>query len=443
MFERFTAEARNTVLMAQEEARSLGHDYIGTEHILLALVAVDAPPVGVVLAPYGITRDAVRADILGIVGRGEGAGAGHIPFTPRSKKVLELSLREALKLKHKTIEPAHILLGLIREGEGVAAQILVQHSVDLRRLRGEIAAHMGGNLGKGRFSIAPPTVPAMTRGGVAAFDRARELAAGGAVGSQHVLLGLLGEDESLAAKVLAALGVTREAAEQQLAQLDPSGTFDELPEHAAAHRTSFEVDENVVTVRLEDPDLAAKLRAAMREPGRPVVISGTEIPDFDRFWRSVRPALEDMSVGFSKQVMARRLRETEDVTLERLQTAWAVADYIVMSTPVGLRSRLLPNSRFTTDDEVRAFLRRWLTENQAMLAELPGPYRDAGCVSFSLQLTRAGAVQPDARDPDALAVANIGYGPGPAPPDRPRVPLADLVAFAISDLGAGEQPRSA
>lgn len=426
MFERFTAEARSTVLMAQEEARSLGHDYIGTEHLLLALVAVDAAPVGDVLSPYGITRDTVRRDILGLIGRGEGAGAGHIPFTPRSKKVLELSLREALKLKHKTIQPAHVLLGLIREGEGVAVQLLVEHGADLRRLRAETLARLAG--GKGGVPMTPP-VPVMTRGGVAALDRAREMAAGGPVGSQHVLLGLLGDEGSLAAKALAQLGVTREAAEEQLAALDPSGTYDELPEQAAARRTSFEIDENVVTVRMEDPDLAAKLGAAMRERGRPVVIRGTDVPAFDHFWRAVRPALEEMSTGFSKQVMTHRLRDTEEIVLSDVMAGWAVADYTVTSTPDGLRARLRPGQRFTTEEDVRNYLRSWLTDNQKMLGDLPGPHRETGCVSFSVQLTGA--------EPDSFSVGNLSYGPGPASSDLPRVPLADLVAFAIIDLAGG------
>ncbi|MGH9276786.1 MAG: Clp protease N-terminal domain-containing protein [Acidimicrobiales bacterium] len=437
MFERFTVEARSTVLTAQEEARSLGHNYIGTEHLLLALVTVGGPPIGEVLAPYGLTHDAVRADILGIVGRGDGAGAGHIPFTPRSKKVLELSLREAFKVKHKTIEPAHILLGLIREGEGVAAQLLVKHGADLRQLRAEVLAELGGGGGKARPSrgrmvqVTAPPAPFMTRAGANAYEQFRSLAGGSALGSQHILLGLLSDTDSVAARALAALGVTREAVEAQLAQIDPAGTSDELPEQAAARRTSFELDRNVVTVRMEDPDLATKLGAALRDMDRPVVIPGTDVPAFDQFWRAVRPALEEISIGFSKQVMAHRLGDTEDVTLDRLQSTWAVAEYTVSSTPDGFRARLLPNHLFTNDEEVRAFLRKWFAENQPILPDPPGG--DPGYVSLSIRLTRAGSIRAGAPEPEALAVGSVTYAPGESS-GAPRVPLADLVTFALTDL---------
>src|SRR5262249_9456156 len=134
MFERFSLEARSTVALAQVQARDLGHNYIGTEHLLLGLLVTDGSSAKPILAGLGVNADDVRTEILGIVGRGEGAGPGHVPFTPRSKKVLELSLREALGLRHQTITPDHILLGLVREGEGLAAQILCKRGIDLARL---------------------------------------------------------------------------------------------------------------------------------------------------------------------------------------------------------------------------------------------------------------------------------------------------------------------
>jgi ATP-dependent Clp protease ATP-binding subunit ClpA len=135
MFERFTVRARRVVVLAQEEARELDHDYIGTEHLLLGLLP-DVEGVAVrVLAGLGISRQAVREQVVARVGRGSSTPAGHIPFTPRAKKSLELSLREALQLGHNYIGTEHILLGLIREGEGVAAQVLTGLGADLTRVR--------------------------------------------------------------------------------------------------------------------------------------------------------------------------------------------------------------------------------------------------------------------------------------------------------------------
>jgi ATP-dependent Clp protease ATP-binding subunit ClpC len=126
MFERFTERARRVVVYAQEEARELSHSYIGTEHLLLGLLREPESVAGRALAALEISLDEVRAQVVEIIGRGGGAQSGHIPFTPRAKKVLELSLREALQLGHNYIGTEHILLGLIREGNGVAAQVLVK-----------------------------------------------------------------------------------------------------------------------------------------------------------------------------------------------------------------------------------------------------------------------------------------------------------------------------
>src|SRR5262249_23776484 len=135
MFERFTDRARRVVVLAQEEARMLNHNYIGTEHILLGLVHEGAAES---LESLGISLEAVRQQVEEIIGRGQQAPSGHIPFTPRAKKVLELSLREALQLGHNYIGTEHILLGLIREGDGVAAQVLVKLGADLNRVRQQV-----------------------------------------------------------------------------------------------------------------------------------------------------------------------------------------------------------------------------------------------------------------------------------------------------------------
>jgi ATP-dependent Clp protease ATP-binding subunit ClpC len=126
MFERFTDQARRVVVLAQEEARELGHDYIGTEHLLLGLIREKDGAAARALDSLGIHLAAARQQVTEIIGPGQGQPAGHIPFTPRAKKVLELSLREAQHLGDDCIGTEHLLLGLIREGEGVAAQVLVR-----------------------------------------------------------------------------------------------------------------------------------------------------------------------------------------------------------------------------------------------------------------------------------------------------------------------------
>jgi ATP-dependent Clp protease ATP-binding subunit ClpC len=138
MFERFTDRARRVVVLAQEEARRLNHNYIGTEHILLGLVQEGEGVAAQALETLGIGLDAVRHQVEEIVGRGKEPPGGHIPFTPRAKKVLELSLREALQLGHDYIGTEHILLGLIREGEGVAAQVLVSLGANLNMVRQQV-----------------------------------------------------------------------------------------------------------------------------------------------------------------------------------------------------------------------------------------------------------------------------------------------------------------
>src|SRR5919199_1559319 len=138
MFERFTDRARRVVVLAQEEARMLNHNYIGTEHILLGLIHEGEGVAAKALESLGISLEGVRQQVEEIIGQGQQAPSGHIPFTPRAKKVLELSLREALQLGHNYIGTEHILLGLIREGEGVAAQVLVKLGADLNRVRQQV-----------------------------------------------------------------------------------------------------------------------------------------------------------------------------------------------------------------------------------------------------------------------------------------------------------------
>lgn len=156
MFERFTDRARRVVVLAQEEARLLNHNYIGTEHILLGLIHEGEGVAAKALESMGISLDAVREQVQEIIGTGQQAPSGHIPFTPRAKKVLEYSLREALQLGHNYIGTEHILLGLIREGEGVAAQVLVKLGADLNSVRQHVIQLLSGYQGKESVSSGGP-----------------------------------------------------------------------------------------------------------------------------------------------------------------------------------------------------------------------------------------------------------------------------------------------
>jgi ATP-dependent Clp protease ATP-binding subunit ClpA len=148
MFERFTDRARQVVALAGEEARILNHDYIGSEHILLGLIREGDGLAARSLESLGISLEAVRRQVEEIIGRGQQAPSGHIPFTPRAKKVLELSLRESLQLGHNYIGTEHILLGLLREGDGVAAQVLVRLGADLNRVREQVIQLLHGYQGQ-------------------------------------------------------------------------------------------------------------------------------------------------------------------------------------------------------------------------------------------------------------------------------------------------------
>ncbi|GGD30532.1 ATP-dependent Clp protease ATP-binding protein [Microbacterium faecale] len=154
MFERFTDRARRVVVLAQEEAKMLNHNYIGTEHILLGLIHEGEGVAAKALESLDISLDAVREQVQDIIGQGQQQPTGHIPFTPRAKKVLELSLREALQLGHNYIGTEHILLGLIREGEGVAAQVLVKLGADLNKVRQQVIQLLSGYQGKEPVGVA-------------------------------------------------------------------------------------------------------------------------------------------------------------------------------------------------------------------------------------------------------------------------------------------------
>jgi ATP-dependent Clp protease ATP-binding subunit ClpA len=289
MFERFTNRARHAVVLAQEEARRLHHNYIGTEHVLLGLLGEEG--IGSeALERFGITLEGTRDEVLAMIGPGKGAVSGHIPFTPRAKKTLELSLREALQLHHNFIGTEHILLGVISEGRGVAAQILQRHVSDLaemrmavlelvgttpvqaaegrRWLRRRSAAVMGDMPERGEAHVPAErpelnTTPAADK----SLNEAARLAASQPVGSHHLLLAVLEDPHTAAARALAAHGIELELLRAALKNADVAGTSDEQPEEAGRRQMLIRVTDQQLTVEINDPVLVASGRAALRALG--------------------------------------------------------------------------------------------------------------------------------------------------------------------------------
>jgi ATP-dependent Clp protease ATP-binding subunit ClpA len=434
MFERFTDRARRVVVLAQEEARLLGHNYIGTEHILLGLIHENDGVAAKVLERLGISLEAVRTKVEAIIGEGGGAPSGHIPFTPRAKKVLELSLREALQLGHNYIGTEHILLGLIREGEGVGAQVLVNLGAELSAVRQEVIQQLsgfrstswraGGHPAPGRQG--PRETPAAAKASV----EARRLAGSGAVGSHHYLLGLLQEQESMAAKVLSDLGVTREAIETKLAQIEPAGTSDETPEEAGARRIGLRVEGRLLMLEIDDPELAASLEKAM--VGRKVrIIKGTdpeaEAAGFPGLWSAVSRTVEDLTRRLARMPGVRTTRsgtETGNWRPPRPDGLPHAAYYWLVSQADGLHG-YLEIADGADRDAIRSWLAAWLREQGGAVLARPGEVRaEEDCAVLWLTV-----------DADAAAYAVSGYGFGPdGPPGCRPMPLDALVEAAVEDL---------
>jgi hypothetical protein len=180
VFERFTDRARRVVVLAQEEARLLNHNYIGTEHLLLGLIHEGEGVAAKALESLGISLEAVRNQVEETIGQGGSAPSGHIPFTARAKKVLELSLREAIEIGHNYIGTEHILLGLIREGEGVAAQVLVKLGADFGRVRQQVIQLLSG------YQRGPADLPSSAAFGAGQLARAgMEIRPAGASATSH------------------------------------------------------------------------------------------------------------------------------------------------------------------------------------------------------------------------------------------------------------------
>jgi ATP-dependent Clp protease ATP-binding subunit ClpA len=283
MFERFTNRARHVVVLAQEEARRLRHNYIGTEHIMLGLLGEPDGLAAHALRGCGMSLDGARRDVAEIVSPGKTEPSGHIPFTPRAKKTLELALREALQLQHNYIGTEHILLGVIREGDGVGAEIIKRYAdllavrtavLDLlptasteaskgrRWLRRRVEAFIGE---PGTESAAPveQTMLNATPAADSTLSEAARLAGAGPVGSHHMLLAALADPDSAAARVLAHLGVDLDQAKEALRGADVTGTSDEQPEEAGRRQMVIHVTDELLTVEARDPAIIKAARDAL------------------------------------------------------------------------------------------------------------------------------------------------------------------------------------
>jgi ATP-dependent Clp protease ATP-binding subunit ClpC len=280
MFERFSGQARQVVVSAQEEARALDHNYIGTEHLLLGLLAISDSLASASLTALGYTHDDVQAAVEGMIGRGKAPPGGHIPFTPRAKKVLELSLREALQLKHNYIGTEHILLGLLREGEGVAAQVLAEKN-PLDRIRGEVLARIESPgareaHGAGRTPAAHDVLAL-----------AAELAGEAPVGSHHILEAILEQPDSAAAKVLIDAGIDLDQVAAKLDEVSTEDTADDTPEQAAARQLELSVTDETVTVVLRDARSIELGKQIIELNGGPLTARGPQLELLSRLWAAV------------------------------------------------------------------------------------------------------------------------------------------------------------
>jgi ATP-dependent Clp protease ATP-binding subunit ClpA len=331
MFERFTNPARHVVVLAQEEARQLQHNYIGTEHVFLGLLGEPRGIACQALERFGMTRDGAREEVKAIIGLGKKQPTGHIPFTPRAKKTLELALREALQLHHGYIGTEHILLGLIKEEKGVAAQIMRQHSADLTPIRMTVldlvaatpASPVGSPHWLRRRSAVQPGVTT-ERGESAEADEAGEraelrttpaadsslseaarLAGSQPVGSHHLLLAAIGDPDAAAARTLAALGVDLERAREALRTADVTGTSDEQPEEAGRRQMLIRVTDEQVTIEARDPLIVRIGRAATDALGGSADPPGTIRGDLpaSASLTAVWQALHDSLIAIHRRAM--------------------------------------------------------------------------------------------------------------------------------------------
>ena len=258
MFERFTDRARRVLVLAQDEARSMNHDFLGTEHLLLALLREGEGLAAKVLGELGVTTQAVEDRVKALIPPGTmtGESSGAPPFTPRAKSVMEHALREALQLGHNYIGTEHLLLGLLREGSGVAAQVLGELAVKQDDVRARVIEKLAG------FAASQPASPIVaqqaqsTQGARDLIGKARTIGSAdkGPIGTHHYLLAMTELADSMAGRILASLGVTTDLVKEKLAELPLAGTTDE-----DLLRTPITVEDGVKVI-VDNLDLAERIR---------------------------------------------------------------------------------------------------------------------------------------------------------------------------------------
>jgi ATP-dependent Clp protease ATP-binding subunit ClpA len=285
-FERFTVKARQVVVTAQEEARLLKHNYIGTEHILLGLLDAPDSMAAKVLHQLGYDKETAQVDIAAVVKPGTEELRGHIPFTPRAKKTLDLAPREAMQLHHNYIDTEHILLALVREGEGVAAKVLAERINPISKIRAAVLASLEGSQ-----DVAASPWPTGTPATEDTVSTASALAGGAPLGSHHLLEAMLRVENSMAARVLRELGVDPDAVAAKIDELDPETTTDANPEEAAARKMEIRLVDDEVHLILRDPTTVTIAKKVTELSDGPIQGVGPVAGMFVPLWRSTNQLL--------------------------------------------------------------------------------------------------------------------------------------------------------
>jgi ATP-dependent Clp protease ATP-binding subunit ClpA len=287
MFERFTDDSRAVVVKAREEAQSFQHDHIGTEHVLLGLLGVPGSLAAQVLRKAGVGAADVRRDIEARIGRGAEPSPGHISFTPRAKKVLELSLRESLKLNVNYIGTEHILLALEREGAGLGAQILTKYVPDLGTLRQSVRELSG----PGAASSADRIPTRTTNAAEEVVSAAQALAGGAPMGSHHLLEALVRAEGSMAAQVLKELGVDPAAIATKVDEFDTELTTDASQEEIAARKMELRLEGDEVHVVFRDEGTVGLAKAVAELAPGPIRATGPVTGQFVPLWKAANEML--------------------------------------------------------------------------------------------------------------------------------------------------------
>jgi ATP-dependent Clp protease ATP-binding subunit ClpC len=279
-------KARQVVVTAQEEARLLKHTYIGTEHILLGLLDAPDSMAANVLHQLGYDKETAQVDIAAVVKPGTQELSGHIPFAPSAKKTLDLALREAQQLHHNHIGTEHILLALVREGQGVGAKVLAERINPISKIRAAVLASLEGSQ-----DVEASRWPAGTPATEDTVSTASALAGGAPVGSHHLLEAMLRAENSMAARVLRELGVDPDAVAAKIDELDPETTTDANPEEAAARKMEIRLVDDEVHLILRDPTTVTVAKKITELSDGPIQGVGPVAGMFVPLWRSTNQLL--------------------------------------------------------------------------------------------------------------------------------------------------------